>query len=95
MSSSHLPNYSFAQLVHQWTPKNGNSEPKLEISEPKVEASPIAQEEDSKPLSKLERLQYVGGIRRIEVQRAPSKQAGIDSPMGRQNLAKMSAMKQS
>lgn len=95
MSSSHLPNYSFAQLVHQWTPKNGNTEAKVEVSETRVEAPQPSQELDSKSLSKLERLQYVGGIRRIEVQRAPSKQAGIDSPIGQQNLAKMSAMKKS
>ena len=95
MSNSHLPNYSFAQLVHQWTPKNGNTEAIVEVSETRSDVPEPSVDEEAKPLSKLERLQYVGGIRRIEVKRVSPKQAGIESPVGQQNLAKMNLMKKS
>lgn len=92
-NSQNLPSFTFAQLVHQWSPPKSAAEPDRSsqstdqhVPEAQVEADPPA-------MSKVDRLQYVGGIRRIEVKREPCKGAALNSPLGQQHLALMQSMK--
>lgn len=89
-SSPLYPNYCNAQLLHQWSAKNGSNEAKIEVKE-----EPGQSKEAQSALSKMERLQYVGGIRRIDFKREESKGTDIDSPMGQDRLAKMNLMQSS
>lgn len=84
--SGHYQNFSFAQLVHQWSSKPE----KVEKETPRAEPAP---EPELKKLSKVEHLNLAGGCR-IVVNPNAQKKASIDSPVGRQNLAKMNQLTQ-
>lgn len=91
--SRHYPNFTTAQLVHQWSSKNGTAQARVEVTRQDESEQPNLPCDEPKRLSKMERLQYVGGIRRIEVKRDGQKTTDLDSPLGQQRLAKMKLMK--